>query len=199
MTEFSIPFFVERAHYPTRVNQAFRNPSPLCANWQSPAEEFHNNFDDIYSAFFLYFFFSPSFLPFENEKRLNTKCWNYRDLGTKKFVDEWLRNGGVDSGRVEWSTRLLHFERGLRDPRNDGRIRARIVAFSRPMNWDWKKLVSLERVLQGENKMNTRKIISLDFFSIEWYISDNRGCHIWLAAHNQYSAVHLLFLTNETI
>lgn len=70
MTEFSnIPFFVERAHYSTRVNQAFRNPSPLCANWQSPAEEFHNNFDDIYSAFFLYFLLSFSFLPFENETR----------------------------------------------------------------------------------------------------------------------------------
>lgn len=93
------------------LTKQFCNPSPLCANWQSPPEEFHNNFDDIYSGFFLFFSSLSLFFPScVRMKRLKAKCWNYRDLGTKKFDGEEYceTSRGVDSSRAEWSTRLLH-------------------------------------------------------------------------------------------
>lgn len=188
MTEFSnIPFFVERAHYSTRVNQAFRNPSPLCANWQSPAEEFHNNFDDIYSAFFLYFLLSFSFLPFENETR------SVGIIVTFVARRNSTTNGCEMEASIRGGSRLFHFKRGFFPKMMD---RIRIVAFSRPMNCDWKKLISLGRVLRGENKIRGRKIDTRFLWISFWssHIGDNRRCHIWFIIN---IAVHLLFLTNE--
>lgn len=131
------------------LTKQFCNPSPLCANWQSPPEEFHNNFDDIYSGFFLFFFLLSLFFPScVRMKRLKAKCWNYRDLGTKKFDGEECceTSRGVDSSRAEWSTRLLHLREDCE--RSVAKWRTHPCSnwtFSRLMNRDWEKLISLTK------------------------------------------------------
>lgn len=101
------------------LTKQFCNPSPLCANWQSPPEEFHNNFDDIYSGFFL-FFSSLSFFPLvrENEtfkSEVLELSWPWHEE-----IRRWGMLRNVSRRRLEQSRvidEIIALARGLREIR----------------------------------------------------------------------------------
>lgn len=125
----NFPFlFVERTRYPTRVNQAILQSPRHFAQIDNRLQRNSITISTIYiyiysgiSSFFFVLSLFPSlsfFLSRVRMKRLNAKCSNYRDLGTKKFDGEECCKTSrrrLEQSSWEWSTRLLHLRRGLRE------------------------------------------------------------------------------------